>query len=450
MSSNIGARPPVTVSEPALGRRALLRAGALTAPGLLIGSPAAAEAAATAKFNPANWESVRAQFSLTRDYAHFSAFMLASNPMSVRKAIARLRDGLDTFPEQFHMGAADLDYSERARAAVARYVGGSPAEVALTDSATMGIGLVYRGLRLEPGDEVITTPHDFYSTYESLRLRAVADGIVVRDVPLYEDPARASADDMAARIERAMSDRTRVVAITWVHSSTGVKIPIRQIADVVARVNAHRDQRARILLCVDGVHGFAAEDVAVADLGADFFMTATHKWLFGPRGTGFVWGKESAWARHETVLPSFSIPAFIGWLTGRAPQGDPGMLNTPGGYHSFENRWALPDAIEFHEAVGRSRIAQRIRTQAAQLKQELSSLPHIRLVTPLSSDVSSGIVCCAVDGMSADEVVGRLFTEQRIAAGATPYRESFVRFGPSIVTSPGDVERLVAAMARFR
>jgi selenocysteine lyase/cysteine desulfurase len=436
---------------PVMGRRTVLRAGTLAAT-TMMAAPAAAVAAPepAAGFNPGNWSSVRSQFLLSREYSHFSAFMLASHPAPVRAAMAEFREGLDVFPEQYHMGVADLEISAQARQAVARYIGAAPEQVALTDSTTMGIGLVYAGLRLGSGDEVVTTPHDFYSTYESLRLREAADGIVVRQVALYADPATAAAGEIVARLLAMITDRTRVVALTWVHSSTGVKLPIRQIADAIAAVNAGRDEADRVLLCVDGVHGFAAEDVNIAELGADFFMTATHKWLFGPRGTGFVWGTPAAWRRMSPTIPSFSLPGFIGWLTGQPPAGAPGDLNSPGGYHSFENRWALPRAIEFHEAIGRSRIAQRIREQTDQLKQGLAELPHVQVATPQTSELSSGIVCCAVQGMNADNVVDRLLKDHRIAAGTTPYRQAYVRFGPSIVTDPREVARLVKAMATIR
>src|SRR6185312_6697879 len=111
--------------------------------------------------------------------------------------------------------------------------------------------LLYAGLRLGAGDEVLTTEHDFYSTHESLRLREVRDGITVRRVRLYDDPSTADAGDIVRRLRAAVTARTRVVAVTWVHSSTGVKLPIRAIADAL---------RGRALLCVDGVHGFGIED----------------------------------------------------------------------------------------------------------------------------------------------------------------------------------------------
>lgn len=68
------------------------------------------------------------------------------------------------------------------------------------------------------------------------------------------------------------------------HSSTGLKMPVRRIADALAEINAGRSEADRVLLVVDGVHGFGVEDETVAQMGCDFFVAGTHKWIFGPRG----------------------------------------------------------------------------------------------------------------------------------------------------------------------
>ncbi|MCP2335933.1 aminotransferase class V-fold PLP-dependent enzyme [Actinomadura rupiterrae] len=397
---------------------------------------------------PLGWGEVRDAFALTRRYAHFSAFMLASHPRPVREAIAEFEAGLDAEPQRYGLGADDFRRGEEARQAVAAYVGGEAGDVALTDSTTMGIGLVYAGLRLGPDDEVLTTGHEFYSTHESLRLRSVRDGVRVRTVRLYDDPALASRDEIVGRLRAAIGPRTRVLALTWVHSCTGVMIPLPEIAAMAAEVSARRGER--LLVCVDGAHGFAVEDADVAALGCDFFMTATHKWLFGPRGTGFVWGRRDAWTALDPLIPSFSMPALRGSLSGRPPDGPPGDLNSPGGYHSYSARWALPAAFAFHHAIGRDRVAQRTRSQAAQLKDGLAGIPHVRVVTPRDPAVSSGIVCCAVDGMEPREAVARLLDEHGVSTGDTPYRESYVRVGPSIVTTPDEVDQAVRAFAALR
>jgi selenocysteine lyase/cysteine desulfurase len=272
----------------------------------------------------------------------------------------------------------------------------------------------------------------------------------VRKVRLYDDPSRASADEMVDRIRAAVRPRTRVVALTWVHSSTGVMVPVRAVADALAEVNRGRDEPDRALLCVDGVHGVGVDAANAADLGCDFLVSGTHKWLFGPRGTGLVWGRRQAWPAVRPVIPSFSAAGFLGWLGGRPPAGPPGELGTPGGYRAFEHLWALAEAFRFHLAIGKDRVAARTREQAARLKSGLAALPRVRVITPSDPSLSAGIVCCTVEGTDPAAVVSRLATEHRIDASVTPYRESYIRFGPGIVTTPDEVDQVVRAVAELR
>ena len=181
----------------------------------------------------------------------------------------------------------------------------------------------YHGLPLRAGDEVLTTVHDHYSTHESLRLATLRSGATLRKVALYGKPADATIDSMAEAVKQAIVPSTRVVAITWVHSSTGVKTPVRAIADVIASANASRPPDRRILLCVDGVHGLGVENVTMADLGCDFIVAGTHKWMFGPRGTGVIWGRAELWPLLRPTIPAFARTSYAEWL-----RGGPGPVTT--------------------------------------------------------------------------------------------------------------------------
>jgi selenocysteine lyase/cysteine desulfurase len=385
--------------------------------------------------DPNNWDSVRAQFGLEPGLTHLASFVFASHPAAVQRAIEQHRAALDRNP------IATLDqestFDGAVGAAAARYLGTSADQLAFTDSTTMGLGLLYTGLRLDAGDEVLTTEHDFYATHEALRLRAQRDGVTVRRVKLYDDPAQATVDGIVNRLAEAVTARTAVVAVTWVHSSTGVRLPIRQISDAL------RDRRP--LLCVDGVHGFGVEDATPAALGADFLVSGCHKWLYGPRGTGLIWASPEGWARFTPVIPPFDGRVIGAWMGFQTPSAPPGATATPGGYHSFEHRWALSAAFDFHRAIGRERITARTHQLAALLKEKLAGVPGVRLVTPVDPQLSAGIVCARVDGRTVAQLLARL-RAAKVIASATPYNPSYLRFGTSIVNNEADVEAAVAAL----
>jgi selenocysteine lyase/cysteine desulfurase len=107
--------------------------------------------------------------------------------------------------------------------AAAAYVGGKPEEV--TDSTTVGLALVYHGLRLRPQDEVLATTHDHFVHHEAIRAAVENAGASTRRAVLYDNPASADPGQMVERLRKAIRRNTRVVSLTWVHSSTGVKLP---------------------------------------------------------------------------------------------------------------------------------------------------------------------------------------------------------------------------------
>ena len=259
--------------------------------------------------------------------------------------------------------------------AAAAYLAVAPEEIALTGSTTMGLGLLYATLALDPGEEILTTEHDFFSTHDALRLRAQETGATVRKVRLYDEPPTASEDEIVANLRDAVTPRTRAVALTWVHSSTGVKLPVRAIADALGERDAELGKR-RTLLCVDAVHGFGVEPEPLRELGCDFLVSGCHKWLFGPRGTGIVWGRAEAWEEVSPTIPSFTDrrASGPGSRGGEPSRPRPPPRSPPGGYQAFEHRWALAAAFAFRQEIGRERAAERTRALARRLKDGLAEI----------------------------------------------------------------------------
>jgi selenocysteine lyase/cysteine desulfurase len=310
----------------------------------------------------------------------------------------------------------------------------------------MGLAILYRALRLGPRDEVLSTVHDFFSTDEALRL----GGARFRRVALYDkrDPARASADEIATKLRAAIGPRTRAIALTWVHSSTGVKLPMDAIARVVRDAGERRGRR--ILLCVDAVHALAAADITLPGPGIDFLAAGCHKWLMGPRGTGILWGAPDAWAAApRPLIPSFADGSIGAWLAGGVPATQPaGPAMTPGGFQAYEHRWALPAAFAFHEEIGKARVTARIQALAGRLKAGLADVRGVRLVTPHQDDLSAGIVCADIAGVEPGRAVQALAAE-RISSSVTPYAERHVRFGCGLAVDEDDVDAAVAAVSRI-
>ncbi|KUN08297.1 hypothetical protein AQI95_07865 [Streptomyces yokosukanensis] len=394
------------------------------------------------------WEWAREQFELDPGYVHLALSMLAPHPRPVREAVERHRRALDRNPaHHFHQRDSQV---RQVLDKAAGYLRTSPDSLALTESTTAGLAVVHTGMRLAPGDEILSTEHEHYAALELLRFKAAASGAVQRSIRLYDHAPAATAEEITDAVARGLRDTTRVLALTWVHSGTGVKLPLARIGEVVARANLGRPPERRILVCVDAVHGLGVEDFEVERLGCDFFAAGCHKWFFGPRGTGLVWGSDQGWAAVEPTVTSFDVEVFWPWYLGRVPDGEAprARLCTPGGFPAFEHRWALAEAFDFQTALGKARVAARIAELTAYCHARLSELTGVRVRTPADPAMRSGMVCFDVTGRDPALVVAAL-ERDRIMAGQTPYRDSAVRFAPGVLNSADDIDRAVDALERI-
>ena len=189
----------------------------------------------------------------------------------------------------------------KVQAAIAKYIGGRAEDVALTRSTTEGLALIYHGLPLSAGDEVVVTTHDHYSHHESIRLATNAAGAIDA-----QDQAVRRCDGRDARQPRAnllagIGPKTRVVG-----------------TDLGAFEHRHApaDPRDR-----EGVEGQASRRAARARRRARHrrgrrndrhdgrritSAAGSHKWMFAPRGTGLLWSNAEGWARLRPTVPNFT------------------------------------------------------------------------------------------------------------------------------------------------
>ena len=421
---------------------------AVTLPTLSCSSPAAGE---TEIESYENWTSIRKQFNLAPDRIHMSQMLLASHPLPVRRAIEMHRKYLDENPAEYEGDSFfRIDRDGQVSNAAAQYMGVDPTEVALTDSTTMGLAMLYSGLKLKAEDEVLTTTHDHYSTERSLHFATQKTGARLNRISLYDEPSQASVSEIIKRLTSAITPSTKIIAVTWVHSSTGVKLPIGEMAKAISEVNNSRGPDQRIYFCVDGVHGFGNQDVTIEELGCDFLAAGTHKWIFGPRGTGILYGRKDAWDIIEPIIPAFSLTAYGHWLGMFVDQPLTFQNNfSPGGFHSFEHRWALKEAFEFQLNIGKQRVMERTQNLSSLLKEGLQHISHVMLHTPVDPSLSAGINCFEIDGLLPDDFVTKM-AAHGIVASSSPYKTSYCRLTPSIVNTEEEVKRCIEVIEKIK
>ncbi|WP_434707692.1 aminotransferase class V-fold PLP-dependent enzyme [Pseudomonas sp. R1-1] len=419
-------------------RRDFLKQAGILAAALPLGAslPSVARAASNAPQPRNQWAQLQQLFEQDPDSLHFSNFLITSHPRPVREAIARHRAALDKNPGlamDWDLGVIE-QREENVRVWAGRYLEASPKQIALTGSTTEGLATIYGGVHVRADQEILTTVHEHYATHTTLALRSERDGTRVRKIALFKDVFSASQAEILANIDNAIRPQTRVLGMCWVHSGSGLKLPIGEIGAIVDKHNRGRSDADRIVYVVDGVHGFGVDNLNFAQMNCDFFIAGTHKWMFGPRGTGIICSRFEEVKYVTPVIPTFSeATAFSTTMT-------------PGGYHAFEHRWALDEAFKLHLQLGKAEVEARIHALNSYLKQRLQQRPQIELVTPLSPQLSAGFTFFRVRGKDSDKVAAHLMANRVIADAVHRDVGPVIRTAPGLLNDEAQIDRLLAVL----
>ncbi|WP_018925347.1 aminotransferase class V-fold PLP-dependent enzyme [Pseudomonas umsongensis] len=421
-------------------RRTFLKQAGILAAGLPLTAGLDNVANATPVPSPPGdkWAQLRQLFDQDPDYLHFSNFLITSHPKPVREAIEMHRAALDKNPGlamDWDLGVIE-QREEEVRVWAGRYLQANARQIALTGSTTEGLAMIYGGVHVRPDQEILTTAHEHYATHTILDLRTQRDGTRVRKIRLFKDPQTVSKAEILASIDQNIKPQTRVLGMTWVHSGSGVKLPIADIGALVDKHNRNRADHDRIIYLVDGVHGFGVEDLSFPAMNCDFFIAGTHKWMFGPRGTGIVCSRSEEVKYVTPIIPTFSeATAFSTTMT-------------PGGYHSFEHRWALNEAFKLHLQWGKADVQARIHALNSHMKKRLQAHPQIELVTPVSPELSSGFSFFRVKGKSSDKIAAWLMQNRVIADAVERDVGPVIRTAPGLLNTEAEVDRFIALLGK--
>src|SRR5262249_41575276 len=316
---------------------------------------------------------------------------------------------------------------ESVRSKVAALLGTAASEVAITRNTSEGTNLIVRGIPLKPGDEVVITDHNHPSNNESWRLRARRESLVVKSVPVRV-PAR-SADDLIAGIEKAITPRTRVIAITHLTSTTGIRYPIKPIAELARKHD--------IFLHVDGAQTFGACAVNVKELGCDSYTASAHKWPMGPLEAGFLFVRSE---RIGQLAPSIVSAGWSDSLKGARTFEAVGQQDDP-------RVASLEAAVDLLNLIGMRQVEGRIRSLAGRAKLALAAMANVELKTDLDPEPSGGVVKFRLKDVPTPQAYDLLWKRHRLAIAMTPGGDSEgLRFSPHIYNTFEEIDRAVAAV----
>jgi isopenicillin-N epimerase len=325
-----------------------------------------------------------------------------------------------------------------ARGRLAGVVGASPEDLVFVPNATSGVNTVARSLDLGPGDEVLTTDHEYGAcdaAWEWVCRRAGARYVRV-SVPL---PFHREA--FADRILAAVTPRTRLIFLSHITSATALILPLGELC--------RRARQLGVLTLVDGAHAPGHIPLDLDALGADFYTGNCHKWLCAPKGAAFLHARPE----HQRVLEALVVSwGYVGETTGYAG------FDAYTGSTVLERRhqWqgtrdvsaflAVPAAIDFQARNDWERVRSTCHALAVQTRDRVDALTGL---APICADDDFGqMVAVALPPCEPEALRATLFDRHRIEVPVTSHQgRPFLRVALQAYNTPADADALVGALA---
>lgn len=342
------------------------------------------------------------------------------------------------------LGRQSAALLSQARARLAGSLGAQPADLVFLPNATTGVNTVAQSLRLQPGDEVLATDHEYGAcdaTWQHVCARA---GAVYRRV---EIPLPFDATAFVDLVMAAVTPRTRVVFASHVTSTTALIFPIAALCRAV---------RGRgLTTLVDGAHAPGYVDLDLGTVDADFYTGNCHKWLCAPKGAAFLHVQPERQAElHANVISwgyvaEASAPAAVGGHTG---------FDAYVGHTVLERRlqWqgtrdiaaflAVPAALDFLATHDWPHHRARSHERAVALMHRVGARNGL---APIARDSDFGqMVPVPVRCTDAEALRSWLFEQHRIEVPVTQHAgQTFVRVSVQAYTQDAELQQLEAALA---
>jgi isopenicillin-N epimerase len=419
--------------ETGFSRRAFGRLLALGGPAALIGRDAFGQARPAMPPTPvapteAFWQAVRQQFTLPPGLTILNAANLCPASGPAADALARVTRAIDADPSlenrrQFGEGR------EAARRTIAAHLRVAPEEILITRNTSEGNNFVSSGIDLKAGDEVVILGENHPSANSAFREKAKRYGFSVTAVPpLTPHPG---ADAYVEAFAKAITPRTKLVAITHVTASVGDLLPAREICRLARERGA--------LTLVDAAQSFGVLDIDLSDMQPDFFTGSAHKWPCGPREAGVLYVNRSAQPR--------LWPSVVSLYTGAV-----GVSRTHEGLGQRDEAAMIGfgEALTFQASIGAKAIEVRSRALAARLADRLAAIPGMTVWTSRDPARSAAIVTAKPGSADPAKLAAALYEKERVGCTARAGADRpGLRFSPHFYNLEAEIDRTADALRRL-
>lgn len=373
------------------------------------------------------WDRMAQAYTVSPTILNLNNGGVSPQPKVVQDAVDRYYHLSNEAPTYYMWQILDKG-REPLRRKLADLAGTSPETLAINRNATEALATVTWGLTLNRGDEIIMTKQDYPNMIHAWKQKEMRDGIKIKwlnlTLPIENE------DEVVKTFVDASTASTKIWHITHMINWTGQIMPVKKLCEEARKRN--------IISIVDGAHTFAHMDFKLSDFNPDYYGTSLHKWLCAPFGTGMLYVKKENIAGLWPLFPN-----------DKPQSADIRKFETLG-TRSFAPEQAIGQAIDFHNAIGSMRKAQRLHFLKKYWSEKVVKNQRVKLNVSLDPQFSCALGNFSIDGMEPEIVANRLMSEFQIHTVAIKWENiSGVRVTPHVYTTTKDLDRFVDAVLKI-
>jgi selenocysteine lyase/cysteine desulfurase len=374
------------------------------------------------------WLSVREQFLMPPELGVLNAANLCPSPAPVLEALYRSTkdiDGDPSFDNRQKMSAG----KENTRRLVASFLRVTPDEIVLTRNTSEANNIVSSGLDLAVGDSVIVFADNHPSNNEAWKQKAARFGYTVTTIS--QPNPHPGPEYYIDAVTKAITQQTRVIAFTHHTSTVGDVLPARELCRI-AREHG-------VMTLVDGACTLGMLDVDLSDIQPDFYTGSSHKWPCGPKEVGVLYINARV---HERIRPSIisAYPGAVGiarTMEAMGQRDEPALIG-------------FGEALNFQNTIGRKPVEARSRSLGQALIAGLRRIDGVQMWTHPDPALSGAVVSFRPGSLDVTKLSAALYRNDRIGCATRGGSDRpGIRFSPHIYNTMAEVDRSVAAIAKY-
>ena len=377
------------------------------------------------------WKMVRNQFVLRRDKIYMNTSGLGPSPRVVIDTLIKSTLNLEEEGEHGHNLVHEVNKN------AAAFLGCLPEEIAITRNTTEGMNIIARGLPLKKGDEVLMTTHEHPGG--AVPWLALANDIGIK-IKMFEPGS--TKQEMIDLVKKNITKKTRVLSVCHIPCTVGFIYPVKEFAEICRNNN--------IYYVLDGAHPPGMIPFNLHETGADFYAMSGHKWLLGPKGTGFLYIRKEMFKhwkpRHVGAYSEkkYEFENLVFEHKHEASTIEYGTRNTA-------IALALGAAINFIDTIGIENVAARGKAMADYFLAELLQMPELLTVlTPMEESSRASVITFKPKNMLYTDLQGKIAEEANIRLrGINEHKLNAIRCSFHVFNSFDEVDKLLFTIKKI-